>query len=307
MDRYSNMESDSTITNKTGKVNYSLTELDDGCDHPGCNTRRNYGIKVKKKKTDYIMNSISVVTRSTTKKFCPSHRKDNPIAKRAKKKEHEEARKEWLSIKKDRTVNNIDKIVESEILPVFICDNYDNLRSNTTHRFSCENISRIDEAEEFLRKSDLDVPLILKKENINKIHIIYPEDTFPEKGKEIYDVDSMISYEEFESKFGKYEFSNRDLFGLKSNILTGTDYNEVPVREINNYIDDVIEWHEYFENQGNIKPSDCPACGKRIYRNANYSRVIIDGEEKIVVTHDKCGKISGELNMKLINKEKYEL
>jgi hypothetical protein len=118
----------------------------------------------------------------------------------------------------------------------------------------------------------------------------------------------MISYEEFEGKFNDYEFSKRDLFGLRSNILTGTDYNKVPVREIDDYVDEVVEWHEYFENQGDIKPSNCPACGNHIYtdsRNLNYSRVIIDGEEKIVVTHNKCGKISGELNMKLINKEAY--
>lgn len=310
MDQYSNSKNDSIITNKTGKVDYSLTELEDGCDHPGCDTRRKYGIQVKKKKTDYIMNSISIVTKSTTKEFCPNHRKDNPIAEEARKKEHEQARKEWLSVKEENTVQIMNKIVKSGILPVFICDNYGSLKSNTTHRFLCKNISTIDEAKKFLLNSEIEVPVVLKKTNIHKLHIIYPNSTFPNKENKTYDIESMISYEEFEGKFNDYEFSKRDLFGLRSNILTGTDYNKVPVREIDDYVDEVVEWHEYFENQGDIKPSNCPACGNHIYtdsRNLNYSRVIIDGEEKIVVTHNKCGKISGELNMKLINKEAYEL
>jgi hypothetical protein len=119
----------------------------------------------------------------------------------------------------------------------------------------------------------------------------------------------MISFSKFEEKFSRHEYSKRKLLSVRSNILTGTNYDRTPVRKLENIIDEVVEWHEYFDINGHLNPYRCPACGSEsIYSSdVNYSRLVIDGEEKIVPTHKKCNKIMGELNPIYIDEESYEI
>lgn len=304
MNQYSNNSNKLGLTTRAGKVKYDICVLSDGCDHPKCDTRRNYGIKVKKERTDYLMSSISVVTYSSTKHFCPKHRPDTPVTQDALNKEHEEAIKEWKEKKKQRNNNRYNRIVDSDIIPIFRYSN-GRMYCKQSDCFCASNFKTIKDSVEFLKNSSIEVPVALISNQSNIFYIINLDGSVEKYSTK----NKVIGFDEFEERFSGYEYSKRDLLSVRSNILTGTNYDKTPVRELEDIIDEVIEWHEYFKKNGHLEPYRCPACGSdSIYHNdVNYSRLIIDGEEKIVPTHRKCNKIMGELNTDFIDKDSYEL
>lgn len=305
MNQHSNNSNKSGLTTRSGKVNYELCELPDGCDHPQCDTRRKYGIRVKKVRTDYLMSSISVITYSSTKRFCPKHRPDTPVTQDAINKEHEEAVEEWNRKKQQRNNQEYEKIINSNIIPIFKYRASGSLLCEQEDRFYATNFETIDDSIQFLINASIDIPVVLTLEQEPQLYIIESNGSVEEYSTE----DKIIEFSEFKQRFSKYEFSKRQLLSVRSNILTGTNYDKTPVRKLEDIVDDIIEWHEYFEANGHLKPYRCPACGSdSIYSGkVNYSRVIIDGEEKIVPTHKQCNKIMGELNLAFIDEESYEL
>lgn len=115
----------------------------------------------------------------------------------------------------------------------------------------------------------------------------------------------MILYEEFKQRFSDVEFPNRILFPIRTNSLTSMD-SKSAVNEIEEHVDEVIEWKEYDESQGHITPKKCRLCDSD-WETMDYSRVRVDGSEVIVASHSRCEKIIGEINRTIIDEEAYEI
>lgn len=294
---------DDGVMNTVGNVDYELTELDNGCDHPQCESRRRYGVSVKKQKVDYFL-GVSIIRHTSYKEFCPKHRSSTKVADEAINKEHEVAKEEWDEIKKNRVDDNFDKIVNSYILPTFYYEG-NILRSqvDSNKRFVC-SVEGYDNAIEYLKESDISVPVLLY--STNKMSIIHKYNNTEEYNKnKIFN----ITYQEFKDRFDDINYVSREFYAVRSNRLTGIKCSDTRVNEINDIIDSVIEWREYKEEQGKLKIRYCPACGHSCsrYHTITLSRVQIDGDEKIIPIHDKCDKIMGEMNEKFIDNELYEI
>lgn len=287
---------------QSGNVYYNVTRLNE-CSHPECDSRRNYGVRVTKLKPNMILDTIPFGKMKQTKSFCPKHRSSVPESKEALNREHEEALDEWKKEKRKRRKREYHKITGSDMLPKF---RYVNGRLRCENdRFGASGFGQFEDAVDYLSGCDIDVP-VLAYDNNRKYAIVKPKSS----NSEFYDIygDSMISYEKFEERFSDVEYVDRQFYSVKTNVLTGIDM-DTAVNEIQEHIDDVIEWKEYNKTQGYIDlSSGCHLCNSG-WGDYHYSRVIRDGKEVIIVTHNRgsCEKIIGEINPKMIDEESYDI
>ena len=282
---------------QAGKVSYSVERMDK-CSHPKCDSRRKYGVKVTKVEPRLFMDLIQIGQNRQSKIFCPEHRDSVPESREAIRKEHEVARKNWHREKKRRRREEFAKIVESNILPTFRYRNGSIGRENG--RFNASKFDDFEHAVDYIQEFDFEIPiLIYEKDKYAVVHLL------ENKTETVNVSDDEISYEDFHQRFSDVEFADRQFYPIKTNSLTGMKSDQ-PVNKIEEHIEDVLEWKEYDETQGYIDPYGCNLCdGSWGYRS--YSRAIIDGEEVIIVSHNRCGQIIGELNKRMVDERAYDI
>lgn len=294
-------ESESLMDTK-GKVDYNVTKMDE-CDHPKCESRRKYGVSVKKEKKEFLF-GVSIISHTSNKIFCPKHRSSTVEAQEAIEKEHEEAREKWNEVKINRNRKRFNKIIESDIIPRFkYLENKNKMISKFNENRLEISVNNYDDGIEYIIDLDIDIPCLVY--NDQKFSIINKYDTVEEYSKD----DVIISYDNFKERFNDIKYLSRDFNTIRTNLLTGKECSNISVKEIDDLVDKVVEWKEYTNTQGRLNINYCPACGSRClnYHRNTFSRVIIDGEEKIIPIHSECNQIMGELNEQFIDKEKYEI
>lgn len=283
--------------NQSGRVTYSVSRMRN-CSHPECDSRRNYGVKVTKIEQNYLMDFIPFGESQQSKVFCPKHRDSVPESRKALKKEHEKAREKWQNKKRKHREKAFKKITDSDILPSF------KYRRGSLavkgSRFRASGFDSFDEAVDYVSSFEFEIPLLVY--NRKRFSIVHPS----EQQTEEFTVDEeMIDYEEFERRFSEVKYPDRILLPVRTNSLTAMD-SKSPVSELEKHVDEVVAWKEYDESQGHMTPEKCRLCDSD-WGTMDYSRARIDEEEVIIVSHNRCEKIIGEINRKMIDEEAYEI
>lgn len=284
----------------SGQVSYSVEELCE-CSYPECESRRNYGVKVTKLKPNMVLDRIRLGRKKQVKTFCPKHRPSVPESKKALNKEHQKALDKWKREKDRRSTLKYNDITGSDILPTFRYSRgtleYEN------NRFSASGFEQFEDAMNYLSRCKIDVPILIHDHH-SRYAIVEPESP----DARFYDVreHSGISYKQFNEEFSDVEYVDRQFYAIKTNRLTGIG-SDVTVNEVEEHVDRVIEWREYNETQGYIDVSmGCHLCSLT-YGAFYYSRVIRDGKEVIIVEHNGCENIIGEINPKMIDEKSYDI
>lgn len=282
------------------EVDYNVTLLND-CDHPTCNSRRKYGVEVVKKEPNTLFGFINVGYNKVNKQFCPKHRNSVPESKQAIMKEHKEAKKEWAETKEKRQSGEFNKIINSNLIPkIRYSDGH--LKKSNNPRFDVRGFENYQEAVEYLERSKFEFPILLHNGH-DVYSLIRPTEN--DSDTKIVNKELNISHDSFKKSVSKVSIPDRRFYSVTTNCLTGMSY-ETPVNEIEKHIDRVIEWREYRDVQGYLRPRDCHICGSG-WSDFYYSRIIKEGEETIIVSHSRCEKIIGELNTDLVSKKAYDI
>jgi len=220
----------------------------------------------------------------------------------ARQKEHEESREQWRRRKEKMQTNELKSIIDAKILPTF--DFYDGRLKGPRDRLKAR-IDGYEESKELLQRAKLDIPVMVYKSYPLTYAVIDTDGSVIEEQE--VSPDSRVSLEEFRESYGGYEYVDRDYYDIQTNILTGVDIN-TPAHKLNEYVDRVVELHEYLEKQDPIIPEYCPACrDDHVYESkVVFSRMIINGEETIIPAHTRCGNFMGRLNPKFIDRDAYD-
>jgi hypothetical protein len=291
-------------------IEYEVVRLTgrNSCNHPECNGRRQYGIKTN------VYDSISFLgfcvgmrSPKTTKFHCPDHRPEHELASKAREKEHERARRNYQQILYKNQREEYGKIVSSEFLPNFTYNSRRLVMQNNS-KFEVSDLS-FEEAVKLIKSFRTNDPILVSRSDKYLYYIIKPDGSV-EKREASYESD--IDYKEFKEKYGDYDYRNRDYNPIRTRDFTSVNFKKKSIKDITKpFVNfEIIEWREYDKVQGNLrlKSIECPACGRRIRSHRYFlSRVIDEGDEKICVSDERCGKIMGVLNPKLINKNKYNI
>lgn len=288
------------LEESSGSVIYSVRKMSE-CSHPGCDSRRKYGVQVTKVRTKKIFNTIPVGKDQQTKIFCPNHRESLPESKEAINREHKMAKNRWQREKRSRRKDEYNKIVNSDLIPTLSYYNSGRLNMGD-NSLRATDFDSFEEAIEFVLDSRLSVPVLLHDKG-ERYAVANPISGEVDK-RDITESDK-VEFEEFKQRFSDVTFVDRTLYGIRTNPLTGMDTGTA-VHCIENHVDTVVEWKEYKDKQGHIQPKRCDICESK-WGSYHYSRVILEDEEVITVSHTGCNNIMGHINTKLIDRDSYDI
>lgn len=286
-----------------GFVEYEVRSIS-SCENPSCSSRYSYGTRVYVREQKTLYNLIPLKGSVRYKEYCPEHTEDESYAEEARNMQHEKAINRWEELKERRVKKEYDKIMSSDLLPVFRFSR-NKLLGPRKNRLKLKLESKtFTEAIDSVRNFELPCTVLVK--NSDKLEYAVISNNGLEEHKSHTEGDE-VDFESFNDRYEKQEFKDREFYAIQTNSLTGMSCYE-EVHKLEDVVEEIIEWKEYEGYQANLQSLECPY-GNHSIRSVEFSRGIIEGREEIIVICKSygCEKIIGTLNRRYASNEAYDL
>lgn len=272
-----------------------------------CDSRHLFGVRVRRKTTESYLGIFETAVETNEIVACPQHRDEvvDDLVKKARKREHMMARSNWKKKKRSRNIYDYNAIVNSGKLPTLSVS-----RQKRIVTIQGKNHIRLHIE---LEKSQSEDVIDVARRRVSKFNTEYPVLlTHNGKGIAVSTTTGEVlskhtvnnaDYTAFASQFSGISYANRELYPVRTSQVTGVNFSDV--RELEEKVEDVIELYEFGRLIGGAKAQKCLSCGDSMSQIDGGHRVIIDGRQHIVLTHEECGCISGQLNRNIINRPVY--